>query len=361
MTRSTSGTSGNALQLGESVDNQVSTRFSVEQPLFTGLALLSGLRAAEHGRTLAHERVRAERVDVRVRAQEAWFGLVKARQLVSVAEQAQAALEEHVRQLNALLAAGRATDLEVSRAEGRAATARVSLVRAEGAVDNAHLVLTTLLDLPSDTVLELTGADDDEVLEALGSTDDLVSQALTARPEIAIARETAGLATTRVDLESAPLWPQLLLRFGYAYENPNQRYFPAHDRFDASWEASVVLSWTVWDWTATAHAVKAARAEATASARRLDDVRDAVQLDVERERVSYATSLAQVAAARQAVTSAERAHAAAQRLFEAGRTPSLDVLDATTELSRARAELVQSLADARLSLVYVQRAVGREQ
>lgn len=148
---------GSTVQLGESVDDQLSTRFSVEQPLFTGRALWSGLRASEQGRALADERLRAERADVRVRAHEAWLGLLQARQLQIVAERTREALDEHTRHLRALLAAGRATDLDVSRAEGRAAAARVSQLRANGAEGTARLVLTTLLDLPPDTLLELTG------------------------------------------------------------------------------------------------------------------------------------------------------------------------------------------------------------
>lgn len=115
-----------------------------------------------------------------------------------------------------------------------------------------------------------------------------------------------------------------------------------------------------WDWGVTYHGMKAAQAEAAAAARGVDETRDAVQLDVERQRQGYANAAEKITAARQGLSSANRAYDAARTLFDAGRALSLDVLDAATELTRARSELVQALADARIAWALVRKAVGRD-
>ena len=185
-------------------------------------------------------------------------------------------------------------------------------------------------------------------------------EALASRPEVAIATDGAAVAAARVEVEGSALWPQVSLRFGYNYERPNQRYFPVHDRFDGSWDISAVLSWTAWDWGVTYYGMKAAQAEASAAARNVEETRDAVRLDVERQRQGYTTAAAKITAARQSLSSAERAYDSAKILFDAGRAESLDVLDAATELTRARSDLVQSLADARIAWALVHKAAGRD-
>jgi outer membrane protein TolC len=350
----------NNVQLGEAVDNQYSLRLSVDQPIFTGFALWNGYRAAEHTEALSHQRVRAERASVRAIAQEAYFNLVKAREMRKVTEQLVQALEQHLQQMRLLYDAGRATELDVSRVQSRVAAARVSLVQIQGAEDGAHLALTTLLGLPSTTALALAEIGDTRTPESLPGAEQLVIEALASRPEVAIATDGAAVAAARVEVEGSALWPQVSLRFGYNYDRPNQRYFPVHDRFDGSWDISAVLSWTAWDWGVTYYGMKAAQAEASAAARNVEEARDAVRLDVERQRQGYTTAAAKITAARQSLSSAERAYDSAKILFDAGRAESLDVLDAATELTRARSDLVQSLADARIAWALVHRAAGRD-
>ncbi len=354
------GSSISTVQLGEAVDNQYSMRLSVDQPLFAGFALWKAYQATRHAEALAHHRVRAERADVRAVAQEGYFNLLKARQMRKVSEQLAEALEQHLQQMRLLYDAGRATELDVSRVQSRLAAARVSLIQILGAEDGAHLALTTLLGIPSTTALELADVVDTEIPESPPGAERLVAEAFVSRPEVAIARENAAVAAARVGVEGSALWPQVSLRFGYNYDRPNQRYFPIHDRFDGSWDISTVLSWTAWDWGVTHYGRKAAQAEASAAARSVDETRDAVRLDIERQRQEYLTAAEKITAARQALNSSERAYDAARILFDVGRAQSLDLLDAATELTRARSDLVQALADARIAWALVQKAAGRD-
>jgi len=139
-------TATNTVQLGEAVDDQVSLRLSVDQPLFTGFALWNGYRATEHVEALARQRVRADRADVRAVAQEAYFNLLKARQLREVTRQLVQALEEHLQQVRSLHGAGRATELDVSRENwtapgGSKVTAGLVQHSSDGSYDDHHVLL----------------------------------------------------------------------------------------------------------------------------------------------------------------------------------------------------------------------------
>lgn len=344
--------------LGEAIDNQYSLRMALDQPVFTGFALRSGYRIAEYAEQLAMDRTRSERADVRAVSQEAYFNLLKARQMHQDTQTLVAALEEHLRQIQIFYDVGRATELEISRVRSRVAAARVSLVQTEGAEASAHLALTTLLGVPSTTPLLL--ADIVDSPQESGDIDGWVAQAQANRPEIAIATTQAAIASERVNVEAAGLWPQVSLRFGYNYDRPNQRYFPARDEFDGTWDLSAMVSWTAWDWGVTYYGMKAAEAEARAATRNVEETRDLIRLDVERQRRNYTTAMARIVAAREALVSAEHSFNTMQILFEAGQAESLEVLDVTTELTQARSDLIQAQADARIAWALAQKSIGAE-
>lgn len=361
-TPSIAGSSGtaNPVQLGEAVDNQYSLRLTVDQPLFVGFGLWNSYKAAQHVETIALQRARAERVDVKAAIQETYFNLLKAQQMYAANNQLVNALEQHLQNTKLLYSSGRATELDMARVHSRVAAAHVSSVQIRGAETSAHLALTTLIGIPSTTRLELEDIINSEVLESIASSENLVADALASRPDITIAKESASLAAFRTKNESAAFWPQISLRYGYNYERPNQRYFPVHDRFDSSWDISAILSWTIWDSGVTFYGMKAVQAEASAASLNMEEVQDAVRLDVEHRRQGYINSREKINATKQALESAKRSYDEAKILFEAGRAQSLDLLDAATEWTRAQSDLVQSIAEARIAWALVQKATGRD-
>jgi len=346
------------VQLGEAVDNQYSLRLAVEQPLFTGFALSSALQSTNHVETLTRERGRIEEAALRVQVQETYFTLLKAEQIKEITRHSLNNLLDHLRLVQKLQAAGRLTPLDVARVESRISAARVNLVQTSGAVDGARLALTTLIGVPSTTDIRIKNVLDSKGRSKPRAADDLVAQAYSKRPEIGVARSAAAIAEERVDIEGAGLWPQIGLRFGYNYDRPNQRYFPAHDQFDGSWDLSLVLSWKIWDWGVSYHGMKAAEAEASAAKHAVAEIKEAVRLDVERRLREYRTDTEKIAAAKSGIASAERAFKIAKVLFEAGRLTSLDLINAELELTQAHYQLVQARADARIAWAQVLKATG---
>ena len=347
------------IQLGEAVDNQYSLRFSVEQPLFSGFALSSSLQLTSHVKDLAQERERAQESEVRVLVQETYFTLLKAQQTREITRQSLQNLVRHLHQVQELEKAGRATGLDVSRVQARISAARVNLVQAAGAVDSARVALATLIGVPTSTILIVEDVlDSAQLPEPGGTTDQLVARARSRRPEIGMARSAAAIAEERIDIEGSGLWPHVGLRFGYNYERPNQRYFPVRDEFNGSWDVSVVLSWTVWDWGASYYGMKAAEAEAAAARQALEDVEEKVEVDVVHRLRRYRTETERVSAARSGIASAKRAFENATKLFEAGRLTSLELLNAELALTQANYELVRALADARIAWGRLIEAAG---
>lgn len=334
------------VQLGEAVDNQGGVRLSLDQPVFTGFSLSSAVDASEHARAAATERKRQELRDLDLQVEETYLGLLQAQQAVEVARQSEALLRELERDAQARLQAGAGTTVEVARSQARRASARVALVQAEGAVELGRVALATLLGVDLNTDFQLADVPvPDEPLPAQAT---LVTQAEARRPELGMAKAQAAAGAARARSEAGALWPQVWLRAGVNYDRPNPRYFPPRAQFDGSWDVSAVVSWQ-WDWQATRHGAQAAALEAQVAARKVDDLADAVRLDVARRRQGVVTARARLEATEIAVSAADLALRRSRELCQAGQAPCTAVLDAERDLTQARADRVQARAEARLA------------
>jgi outer membrane protein TolC len=342
------------IQLGDVIENQFASSVVLEQPIFTGLSLLNTREAAQHVQEAAADQLLQEQQDLALRTEEAYFGLFRARQLLTVTEQSLKALTAHLERLERLAREGATTPLDVSRTRTRLAGTRVQQLQTRAAEAVAQQGLLTLLGLEADVVLELT-----QDLEHLPppSEGDLQAQA-NVRPDLRAARAAAAAKEAQARAAGGGLWPQVALRAAAQFDSPNQRYFPLRNEFNPSWDASVVLSWTAWDWLATWHTQRAAQLDALAARHAIAQLEDGVRTEVERRRLEAATAVERKAASLEAVEVAEQSLQRAQRLCDAGQAPCIGVLDAEAELTALRAEWVQSRIDLRLAASQLRRAIG---
>ena len=342
------------IRLGDPIENLFASSVVLEQPLFTGFSLLNTREAAQRGQEAATHALRQEEQDLLLRTEEAYLGLLRTRQLLGVTEQSETALSAHLQRLERLATEGATTPLDVSRTRTRLAGTRVQALQARVAEAVAEQALLTLVGLPPDEHLVLT-----QDLDALPPAPEGDLQALArARPELDAARALAASKEAQARAAGGPMWPQLSLRASAQFDSPNTRYFPLRNEFNPSWDAAVVLSWTAWDWGATWHTQRAAQLDALVARHTVAQLEDAVRTEVERRRLDAATQVQRRQASAEAVEVAEQSLQRAQRLCDAGQVTCLEVLDAEAELTRLRAEWVQSRIELRLASTQLRRAVG---
>ena len=132
------------------------------------------------------------------------------------------------------------------------------------------------------------------------------------------------------------------------------------DKFNFTWAAGLQLSWTLNDLLLS-----------RTTERRLDAERR--ELLADRENLERGTRLA-VLAAQQAVVLAQRAFATSQKglaaaeegyrvrqaLLAAQRATALDLVDAETELTRARITALNARVDLRVALTQLSQALGND-
>ncbi|MBW2736122.1 MAG: hypothetical protein JRH20_27370, partial [Deltaproteobacteria bacterium] len=125
---------------------------------------------------------------------------------------------------------------------------QTTLLKAKIGVHRAALALNALLGLNANTKLTLATEPSVPKLEAMGTNADLQRKALQGRPVLLIAKDRTKQAVQHAKGAGAGLWPHLMLQAGVNLASPNERYFPPKNEFNGSWDVSLLLSWTAWDW-----------------------------------------------------------------------------------------------------------------
>lgn len=182
-----------------------------------------------------------------------------------------------------------------------------------------------------------------------------IATARSSHPEILRARALVVAADKRVDILGTALNPELA-----ASVSAGVGAVPPLEFFDprASADAGLSLGWTLVDFGRTRAAERAARRSVEASKVDIAALERDIALGVE-EAFYQALAAHELVSVAVVNFEAEKRHREeAERFVQAGQRAAIDVARARTQEARARTELVRAEAGARLSLVYLARAMG---
>lgn len=281
----------------------------------------------------------------------AYTALQRAAQMEETARANVALAERLLKLAESRKAAGAGTGLDIARAGVQLANERTLLVAAGQDRAAAELQLLRAMNLPLVTRLELL----DELRYAPAEAVDpaaLLEAARAARPELQAQRErrrAAGLS------HEAARWERL----------PSVQAFGDYGVIGTAFgsglptrTAGVRVNLPVFDGGRR----DARRAEVASLARqeelRTRDVEQQVELEVRLAAEALRSAEAQVRTALEALELAEQELAHAERRYEAGVAPSLEVADAQTRVARAREQKVTALFRHRSARVEIGVATG---
>ncbi len=339
--------------------NQYAVEATVQVPLseiFT--TLVPALRASRG----AVEARRAERAvaeaALRLRAHEAFAQYVRARAMVVMTEASLADAREQVASAEAALEAGVARRSEVLGAQAQVEASEAARIEAVAGRDAAAEGLRALLGLPVGEPLDVLEPPEDPPAEHGMTLARALAVARSQRPESVAIREWRGVHERRARAAEGSRYPALRLGAGAQLANPNPRYVPQRDRFDATWDVSVILAWSPNDTIAGGADADSARAAAARMDAELQRFEDGLRAEVAGQYARDAAAAARVAHARALIDAATEALRLREREREVGRATTTDVLDAQALVARARLALVDASAEAHLARARLRYATG---
>jgi outer membrane protein TolC len=322
-------------------------------PQFVGAAK-SSERAAE-----ANQEATDHNVDVDAR--QAYYNWVRARLQLIVADASLEQARGHLADVQKAAQVGTASRADVLRVESSVAQADLVRVRALNAAELTQEQLRTLMHDPTnqpytlgeDVRLDLPPVVADESLEGL------LRQAETHRPELRGLSESTEAARKQGKALTAAYLPRVDLFGDVYYQNPNQRIQPSEDKFTATWDVGVQLTWVISDIPGTA----AQKAQNAAQVAQLEASRaqtsDAIRVEILSALQGVKEARASIVTTASGLTTAEEAYRVRRVLFQNGRATSLELTDAELDLTNARLNSINARVDLRVARAKLLKAIGQ--
>lgn len=326
------------------------------------LRMSKAVRGATHARNAAEIEERATRLAVARDARVAYYQWINAQGTLFVAQQSLVQAQGHLNDAKNAFQAGMASKADVLRAEAQVKSTELFVERARNAVALSTERLRVLMRDPPSTTYEVG----EDILAELPKLPNLTTpnaayaEALEQRLELRALGETEAALREQARLERIANYPRLDAQGNLTYANPNQRYFPPEERFRATWDASIVLSWTPTSIFATEAGAAVTEARAAELAERRAALKDGLRLEVSQALSALHEAEFAVGASQQALAASEESYRVRRELFRAGRATLVEVTDAETELTRARLQAVDAHINLRIARVQLEHVLGRD-
>lgn len=344
----------------ESIQNQYVFQASLTVPISDYFTRTKDRhKSAKESHASSRANVTATKRRVATDARIAYYGWVRAKLGVLVAEQALEQAKTHLTDANAALEAGSAS--------------RADLLRVESQVANSELLLESSRNLESLSLEQLrvamhdtgsgnytVGEDIRVSLPKLAKRDmkNMWRSAVDKRPELEVLRRAQRAQSRAADAERAGYLPRIDLFANAYYSNPNSRSFPQRDEFSSSWDFGAQLTWTPTDIPGASSAVKGAEARAAQLSAEARLAADNVRLEVVKAAQDAKEQEVAVKTSARGLAAAEESYRVRRILFQNGKATSAELLDAETDLTRARLDALDAKVDARVARVRLAYALG---
>src|SRR5881628_2679766 len=309
------------------------------------------LAATEAARKLAEvavEDVELQRQLISLAVKEAYTNILFAQRLIRVQQQAVQRAELNLRSAKGFFDVGTRPKSDVARAEVDVANAKLDLIRAKNALRTAIVALNIAMAINVDTPTQIV---DNLVYQPITlDRQQLRSDSLRQRPEYRQAKLRAAAAEALERQTFRNFFPDI---------SGSGAYGGTQSQLNESWSLGLTLSWSLFDGGGRIARYQEAKANLEGARARVKSTELDIVQNVEQAEIAVEEAQERILAAQTLVASAQENFRLAQGRFDAGVGTILELTDAQLALTQAQNTESQALADYRIALARLDRAVGR--
>lgn len=338
--------------------NSYSAKLTLTQPIFTGFKIDLNKDLSDQSITASMFDLDAEKSKLRYSISNAYWSLYKVLEGKKVIDEYIKTIQIHLKDLNNFYNQGLITKNEVLKLEVQLSSAQVQLLETENGIQMAKLNLLNNLNLPMETDISLKPLKILDELPDTPSLDEINSQALNTRPELKAMAIRIKSRETAVKLTESAWYPDIYLIGNYNYARPNQRIVPTKDQFDGTWDVTLSLQYTLWNWNATSYRTQQAESDLSQTNYQYEMMKDGVLIEVKQAYLNYIANKSRISLAEKTVSQAEENYRISYNLFQKGLIRNSDLIDAEVAVFESKIKLVTSVSDLRNAEALLNKAIG---
>jgi outer membrane protein TolC len=326
---------------------------SLSQYLYAGGVISAGAEQALQTQAKARQDLRNAEEVVSMKVFDAFTTVLLRKADEETARDALAYYENSAKELGKRFELGLAKRLDYSRAVQQRESASADYTRAKNNLSTARIDLLTLLRMPPDADVEITGGLEAEAASV--NRDESVVRALGQRPDLQGQKTIAAIQKTAVDIARGGMRPVVTLSASYQFAYDST---PASSAADDEWLATVSMKVPVFDGGMTRGRVMQEQASLNQAEQAAVKKEEAVRAEVIQAALSVESTYETVGAARKSLELAQENLRLAEVGYREGVNTQLDVLSARTTLTEARQGLSGALKAYRVALAGLWKAEG---
>lgn len=326
---------------------------TVAQPITGLFALFRLLGIEQSGLGAAEADLERARLDAAHRAVEAFLRVLQVRAVQDIADKSVAQVDAQLERARALEAAGVLGRIDILRLQSARANALQASLRARAGAEIAGRALALTVDLPSSEALDPVDDLPDPPPELTIDVRAAVASAAQRRPEITASARRIEQAEAGRAVALAAMFPNVVAVATYSHNEGSGTFQPANALFVGG-----TFQWDVWDWGKSWSAADEASARADQARLGAEALADQIAFDAERRVLDARTAFESLGVAKSGLAAAEEAHRLQSVRFAQGDAATTDVLDAETDLARARTSYTSTRYEYYLALLALARATG---
>lgn len=353
------GRSLDPIPISLSIVNNYTSKLSLQQPLFTGLRLISLRSAAKLNSTAANEEYDKDVNEASFKIQSSFWQFYKAQQLLNLLDENLNQLKMHQEDTKNFLENGLVTENDLLKIEVQVSNTQLQQIEAQNTLDISRMAFNQALGLNLNAKTEI---DVKEIVPEVKSYsfESLLNEAKEKRRDL-IAMQYRDKASDKLISASRSGWfPQVFLSSNYYYSRPNQRVFPPQDKFKNTWDVGVTLSWDVWNWNYTSSQTIQAEQTKIQTETALSQLTDAVELEVYQNFLTYQRSKEKIDVSNKALKQARENYRTLKDKYNVQLATSTDLIDAETLVLQAETNYNNALVDYEIAEVRLEKSVGRK-
>lgn len=309
------------------------------------------LAAGEAARKLAEvavEDVELQRQLIALTVKEAYTNFLFALRLIRVQEEAVQRAELNLKSAKGFFEVGTRPKSDVVRVEVDVANARLDLIRARNAQRTARVALNTAMAIDVDAPTQIQ---DNLVFQAVTmDRTQLRADALRQRPEY---------RQVKLRVQAAEATERQMYRNFFPDISGSGTYGGSQSQLNEQWTLGLTFSWSLFDGGSRIARYQEAKANLEGAKARVKSQELDIIQNLEQAQIAVEEAQERIQAAQALVASAQENFRLAQGRFDAGVGTTLELADAQLALTQAQNTESQALADYRISLARLDRAVGR--
>ena len=352
------GGSMQTFTVSPSILNNYSAKLTLTQPVFTGFKIDLNKELSDQAIAAGLFDLQSEKSKLKYSIANAYWSLYKVTEGKKVVEEYIKTIELHLKDLRNFFKQGLITENEILKLEVQLSSAKVQMLETENAKQMAKLMLLNSMDMPYETDLTLKPSLVTDQPATNLTLDEINTLALTNRPELKAMEVRLNSRKSAIELTKSAWYPDVYFIGNYNYSRPNQRIVPTKDEFNGTWDVTLSLSYTLWNWNATSYKTQQAESELKQTNYQYQMMKDGILIEVKQAFLNYSANKSRIELAQNTVKQAEENYRVSYNLFQQGLIKNSDLIDAEVALFDAKIKLVTSISDLRNAEALLDKATG---